>query len=138
MPADRKPVLESELRAAKEILSAAGIQLVNACDQRLVGTLPPELSEALAWAVREGVTNVIRHSRARICTIDLKEGSGFAVVTVADDGTGSPTPAELPVGGSGIRGLQERLQTLGGNCEAHGRAQGGFALTATVPTRGRE
>lgn len=135
----RRPVLERELRAAQEILSAAGIQLVNKCDPRLVGTLPAELSEALAWAVREGVTNVIRHSRAKTCTINLTEGSGTAVVEVADDGTGDPAAAaEIPARGSGLRGLRERFQALGGKCEAHRRIQGGFALTATVPTRGEE
>ena len=132
----RRPALERELRVAQEILSAAGIRLVNQCDPHLVGRLPDWLSEALAWAVREGVTNVIHHSRAKTCVIDLTEGSDSAVIEVADDGTGDPIlAAEIPSRGSGLRGLHERFEALGGKCEAQGRVQGGFALIATVPSR---
>ncbi len=131
----RRPDLARELRAAQEILSAAGIRLVNRCDMRLVGRLSDRHNTALAWAVREGVTNVIRHSRANICTIDLREDAGQAVVEIADDGSGAAEAcAEAPNRGNGLRGLRERFEALGGKCEALNRARGGFALTAAVPT----
>ena len=134
----RKPDLARELRAAQEILSAAGIRLVNDCDMPTVGRLVPEQNEALAWAVREGVTNVIRHSRAKTCVIVLRESAGRVLVEIADDGTGqSETDGALPSRGSGLRGLRERFDALGGRCEANNRTRGGFSLTASLPARGQ-
>ena len=132
----RKPELSHELRGAQEILTAAGIQLVNRCDLRLVGRLSAGHSEALAWAVREGVTNVIRHSRAKTCAIDLREDSGAIVVEILDDGNGSEAAA-TQAKGSGLHGLRERFSALGGTCEAQRRARGGFVLTAAIPTGGK-
>ncbi|MGO9410429.1 MAG: sensor histidine kinase [Spirochaetia bacterium] len=135
----RKPDLAHELRAAAEILSAAGIQLVRTGDPDAAGRLSPGRNEALAWAVREGVTNVIRHSRAKTCTIDLREDGRSAVVEISDDGNGGAGAAPgVSRGGSGLRGLHERFEALGGECDARGRAQGGFVLTATVPAEGQE
>jgi len=135
----RKPDLARELRAAQEILSAAGIQFENRCRRRCVERLSPQSSEALAWVVREGVTNVIRHSRAKTCVIDLREDPDVTTVEILDDGTGD---AEASAGilsrGSGLRGLRERFAALGGRCDAGNRAPGGFVLTASVPTGGRE
>jgi two-component system sensor histidine kinase DesK len=131
----RRPDLANELRAAQEILSAAGIRLESTGDQGLAARLSPERNGALAWAVREGVTNVIRHSRAKTCAIDLQEEAGCAVVEIADDGNGGEeTASQTERQGNGLRGLRERFEALGGKCEARGRAQGGFVLTATVPT----
>jgi two-component system, NarL family, sensor histidine kinase DesK len=131
----RKPDLFRELRAAAEILSAAGIQLENRCNPPLVASLSTVNNEALAWAVREGVTNVIRHSRARTCLIELSEKDGLLTMEIADDGSGDSAAAEgHPGRGNGLRGLRERFSALGGECRAGGREQGGFAVTATIPT----
>jgi two-component system sensor histidine kinase DesK len=133
----RRPDVAHELRAAQEILSAAGIRLVNRCEMRLVDGLSEEHNTALAWAVREGVTNVIRHSRAKTCTIDLTKNAERIVVEISDDGAGpAETAAGIPSRGNGLRGLRERLEALGGKCDAQSRAPVGFALTAVVPTRG--
>jgi len=60
----RQPALESELDGARQLLDAAGID----CQiEQTAGTLPPSLDTVLAWTVREGVTNLIRHSRALRC-----------------------------------------------------------------------
>src|SRR5262249_3539777 len=64
----RRPSLVSEIAAARELLAAAGI------DARIgpsPAALPLAADGLLGWAVREGVTNVVRHSRARLCTIRL-------------------------------------------------------------------
>src|SRR5262249_20632302 len=90
---------------------------------------------ALAWTVREGVTNVIRHSRARVCTIAIRSEADGIGVEVSDDGEGSsefrvPNSERL---GSGVAGLAERVRALGGRFEAGPRAEGGFRLAVWVP-----
>ena len=82
----RQPSLPSELAGARVALEAAGIELrVDAGEEPLA----PEVESVLAWAVREGATNAIRHSGARHAEITLRPG----VLEIADDGTGAPRPA---------------------------------------------
>jgi two-component system, NarL family, sensor histidine kinase DesK len=72
----------------------------------------------LAWAVREGVTNIIRHSRARQCRIHLIQEHGRACAEVINDG-GRPELVESMVRpGLGLAGLRERVSALGGRMEA--------------------
>ncbi len=99
----RQPRLESGLEGARQLLSAAGIDVQI---EPLSEALSPETSAVLAWTVREGVTNVIRHSRARHCEIKLIQGNG----------TRAESPSERP--GLGLAGLRERVSALGGRMEA--------------------
>jgi two-component system sensor histidine kinase DesK len=129
-----QPALPSELAAARELLAAAGIALTQ------TGTppaaLPGGVEAVLAWTVREGVTNVIRHSRARSCTIRLTREPDAAGVEVRDDGDAEARrTARQAAGsaGSGLRGLAERVRALGGDCEAEPIAGGGFRLAVWVP-----
>jgi two-component system sensor histidine kinase DesK len=94
--------LPAELARARSSLAAAGIEaeLPNATD-----AVPTELREVCAWALREGVTNVIRHSEASTCTVTLSERG----ITVADDGVG---PRAGPPG-TGLLGLRERATAAG-------------------------
>jgi len=112
----RQPRLESELEGARQLLSAAGIDYQI---QPNTLVLPPETSAVLAWTVREGVTNVIRHSRARHCEITLIQGNGTVGAAVINDG-GREAHAESPSGrpGLGLAGLRERVSALGGRMEA--------------------
>ncbi len=112
----RQPRLESELEGARQLLEAAGI---DAQIDPLNETLPPEISAVLAWTVREGVTNVIRHSRAQHCEITLLQGNGTVGAEVINDG-GRAARAESPYGrpGLGLAGLRERVSALGGRMEA--------------------
>ncbi|MEV4254997.1 ATP-binding protein, partial [Spirillospora sp. NPDC049652] len=106
---------------------AAGIEPVV----RTTGTpLPDEADGLFGWAVREAVTNVVRHSRARRCEIVVRREPDAAVLSVTDDGTaseGSFTP------GNGLTGLTERLGAAGGDVIARPRPSGGFAVTARLP-----
>ena len=132
----RQPTLAGELRAAAEILAAAGIAFGH--DQAPATLLPP-VEAVLAWAVREGVTNVIRHSRARSCSIRLHTSSSDAGVTVSDDGRGKPAvpgaAASVPgqASGHGLAGLSERVAALGGTSQGAPQAGGGFRLTVSIP-----
>ncbi|MBW8484933.1 sensor histidine kinase [Actinomadura parmotrematis] len=119
--------LAAELEAARTALADAGVRPVI----RSAGdALPGEADALLGWVVREGVTNVIRHSGARTCEITLRHGGGEAVVQVRDDGAG-PAPGAP---GNGLRGLAERLAEAGGSVAAGPGDGGGYALTATVGT----
>jgi two-component system sensor histidine kinase DesK len=94
--------------------------------------------------VREAVTNVIRHSRARCCDVRVTAGLAEAAAEVVDDGVGrrrSPSavedapPASLPEwAGNGLTGLAERLAALGGHLDLSAQSGGGFRLRASVPT----
>lgn len=133
----RLPTLASELQGAQEILAAAGIACRYEGEPQVITSLPTSIEAALSWTVREGVTNVIRHSRARHCTIRVKRSSNDVCVEVIDDGTGLPVTAlstgTLASGGNGLRGLRERIAALGGSCEAGPRKEGGFRLAVAVP-----
>jgi len=144
----RQPTLASELHAAQELLSAAGIAFDYEFDEGIMDTLPPNIEAALAWAIREGVTNVIRHSHARQCTVRARRSAREASVEVIDDGTTLSSSVALQSrntdsfvragGGSGLRGLAERLSALGGKCGAGPLPSGGFRLFASAPLAERK
>ena len=134
----RQPTLANELHAAQEILSAAGIVYTCEEDEGIQGTLPPPIEAVLSWTVREGVTNVIRHSRAHRCTVRVTHDIHSAHVEVIDDGAKTSTLSSSPVPidattSNGLRGLTERIAALGGQCEAQAQASGGFRLAVSVP-----
>ena len=111
----RQPTLSGELEGARQLLSAAGIdsQIVP-----LKEALPPMLDTALAWTVREAVTNVIRHSRARQCLIELTLKNGIVGAGVLSDGSARVQVESTTRPGLGLAGLRERVSALGGHMEA--------------------
>ena len=127
----RQPTLLSELHGAQEILAAAGITYRYDCDESIIGTLPTAVESVLAWAVREGVTNVIKHSRAHLCMIRVGRDKQAVQLEVSDDGSGSEN--NTADSGIGLRGLVERVEVLGGRCTAKPRNEGGFRLTISLP-----
>ncbi len=129
----RQPTLASELQAAQEILDAAGITYLYQGDESAINDLPATVEATLSWAVREGVTNVIRHSRAQQCTIRVTRDAHEISVEVIDDGAGASSAPATGNLGNGLRGLAERVATLDGKCEASPRAGGGFRLAVLIP-----
>jgi two-component system sensor histidine kinase DesK len=130
----RRPTLATEVAGARDALGGAGIDV----DARIEATgLRPDVEAVLAWAVREGATNVLRHSRARHCTIEvgIDGHEGAAVVSVVDDGLGASGPQQPGTGpsGAGLLGLAERATAVGGRLESGPRRDGGFALRMWVP-----
>lgn len=124
----RQPSLSQELDGATETLRETGIQVLVAGGP---GTLPGPVDAALAWTVREATTNVIRHAQARRVRFDFaREDQGVRLrvtndgVSVAADGSGN---------GNGLRGLRERLRTLGGDLSYGPGEVDGFTLTAWLP-----
>ncbi|WP_372459927.1 sensor histidine kinase [Streptomyces anatolicus] len=137
----RRRTLAGELAGARTALTAAGIDAdvpLQAPDG-----LPDEQGEAaLAWALREAVTNVVRHSSARRCTVAFTARQTLAgpvlELSVEDDGTGGSGAAP----GNGLTGLTERVEAVGGTLEAGPAGPAGsagargFRLTARVPLSG--
>lgn len=118
----RKASLPAELVGARAALAAAEIQadLPHAVDN-----VPAELQEPFAYVLREGVTNVIRHSGAARCSVRL----GESWIEIRDDGAASGAVGA----GHGLAGLTERLAQLGGSLDVGRCSDGGFRLLASVP-----
>ncbi|GAA0391262.1 sensor histidine kinase [Streptomyces luteireticuli] len=124
----RRPTLDGELAGARTALAAAGVtaDLGGAAGRH--PDLGPDAEGALAWALREAVTNVVRHSGASRCEIALTEAGDELCLTVTDDGRGPEGPH-----GNGLTGLTERMALADGRLVT-GRARGGgFRLRAYVP-----
>ncbi|HET8841227.1 MAG TPA: histidine kinase [Ktedonobacteraceae bacterium] len=112
----RQPRLASELDGARQLLEAAGIEHSI---EKPPGELPQPLDAVLAWAVREGITNIIRHSRARYCLLRFAQDQGWIEVEMLNDREETETtdPQRFEQG-SGLPGLRERVRKLGGTMEA--------------------
>jgi len=122
----RDLTLPGELTRAREALRSADIaaDLPNSTDE-----VPTELRELFAWTVREGVTNVIRHSGATTCRIRLAADR----VEVRDDGNGPPAcPSSQAPAGHGLNGLRERAAALGSVLVTRTVEPRGFALEVTA------
>jgi two-component system sensor histidine kinase DesK len=130
----RRPTLAIEVITARNALEAAGIELDDDAELTLrSGTFDPDAEAVLAWCLREAVTNVIRHSRARHCRIRLTARLGELALEVTDDGQGFGDQDPENPKGSGLRGMSERLSAVGGSLSVGPVNPGhGFRLTATV------
>jgi two-component system sensor histidine kinase DesK len=129
----RQSTLASELAGASQLLAAAGIvyRYEGVDGARL--DLPASIEAALAWTVREGVTNVIRHSRASECVISLTHSPAEVAVEIEDNGVGAAITEATGVTSSGLRGLAQRVAAIGGRYETGPRAGGGFHLAVYAP-----
>ena len=121
----RRPTLPAEISSARAALRAAGIDFVVS-DQ--IGTVPPDKDAVLAWCLREAVTNVVKHSGAGRCDLQLSRENGQVSMRVSDDGRGA---ADLG-GGSGIAGMRERAEMAGGTLDV--KRDGGVSVVVTVPS----
>lgn len=129
----REGSLATELDRARSALSAADIDPVV---RQSGPPLTPQNEALLGWVVREAVTNAVRHSRATRCEITLDGILDRVRLTVADDGTGDTGAATGPaegVGGTGLKGLTERLTVAGGSLRYGPSPRGGFTVTAELP-----
>ncbi|MEZ2347708.1 sensor histidine kinase [Terriglobus sp. RCC_193] len=98
--------LEEELARANAILRTAGI--ATEC-LSLPMTLSPTQETVLALAMREAVTNVVRHSHARNCRLRIEQLDACCLLEIQDDGHGGQQ-----IEGNGVRGMRERVEALGG------------------------
>jgi two-component system, NarL family, sensor histidine kinase DesK len=115
--------LGAEISDAGEALEAAGVTLTS--DIANVA-LPPSHEAVLSMAMREAVTNIVRHAQAKQCAIRIESNRTHCVLTVIDDGRGGREPF-----GSGLTGMRERVEALGGTLHRDGTR--GTTLTITLP-----
>ncbi|MEU5953625.1 sensor histidine kinase [Streptomyces sp. NPDC047525] len=122
----REGSLATELDRARDLLDAAGIEAVV---RQSGPPLAPQTAALLGWVVRESATNVVRHSKATRCEIEVTGTAERTRLLITDDGrgVGSTTP------GSGLKGLAERLAAAGGSLESGPAPRGGFRVTAELP-----
>ena len=123
----RRPTLAAEVDSARDALRAAGIA-VDVVTPSVA--LPADAEAILAWAVREGATNALRHAQAGRVGITVDAGLDEARIEVVDDGRGADGPLD---GGTGLVGLAERVARAHGRIEAAGLPGGGFRLAVAVP-----
>lgn len=129
----RQVTLEAELEGARIALVAAGFGVgLEHPDE----PLDPATDALLGWVVREGATNIVRHSGGTHCSMLLTHDGGEVRLEILDDG---PKPAagasaRASMGsGRGLRGLRERVDQAGGTMTSGWREGDGYALVVTVP-----
>jgi two-component system, NarL family, sensor histidine kinase DesK len=117
--------LGAEIGIARRSLLSADVKLTTALS-------PVNLSSSqvnvLSLALREAVTNVVRHAHATACHVALVEKDGAIHFTIEDNGVGGEIRE-----GNGLRGMQERVQSIGGAVKLTGLANGGTSLEISVP-----
>lgn len=123
---DRHSVsLGAEIDAATNLLAAAGV--VTDIDVDLPD-LDPAIGDVLAWTVREGTTNLLRHSDARTCRLRAGRSDGVVQLEIVNDGVRASSGR-----GSGLAGLGDRALALSGTVTAGPRPDGRFRLLVEIP-----
>lgn len=125
----REMSLERELGGVRRVLQAAGIS----CDfHDIPATLDLATKVALAWAVREAATNILRHSRATVCnlTVEQDDKRGRIRIGLSNDGA---LAESSDTDGSGLAGVRERLTQVGGTSTRRTTQDGWFHLVLDVP-----
>jgi two-component system sensor histidine kinase DesK len=115
--------LESELKQARATLETAGIAVEASVQAPRLSAMQESV---FALALREAVTNVVRHAQATFCRLTLRQDGAFCELEIADNGRGG---AEQD--GSGLSGMRERVEALGGMLERDGSH--GTLLRIRVP-----
>ena len=115
--------MQSELQRARSTLETAGLHVEQQCE---TFDIPSAHERVIALVLREAVTNIVRHARAKRCTITLRRGDNSYLLEVRDDGAGG-----LLEPGMGMRGMSERIASLGG--AMNWRSDQGTHLSIEVP-----
>ncbi|MEV6717344.1 histidine kinase [Lentzea sp. NPDC051208] len=123
----RELSLTDEIESARSVLTAAGVRTTIEADQL---DLSPRSRTVLATVLREGVTNLLRHSDATRCTITISGTDRLASIDIVNDGAPAEAGAER---GSGLTNLATRATAIGGSLLAQTTSGGGYRLHAEVP-----
>lgn len=131
----RRMKLDTELAGARIALSAAGIDVDI---ESPAAPLDPGTDGLLGWIVREGVTNVVRHSGGAHCAIHIVTEDQAVRLEIVDDGRPASERESRAIGrvGSGLSGIRDRLAAAGGRMEAGPLRGRGYRLAAVLPLVG--
>lgn len=128
----RNTGLAHELRNAQNTLSSAQVDFISDLSDGSTENLPPVIENVLALALREAVTNIIRHSQATACEVSLSIQDQTVHFKIADNGPqAAPELIKDLRRGNGLTGMNERVHALGGNLVLS--AQKGVSITITLP-----
>ena len=123
----RESGLAHALASARASLAAAEVKLDERVERFALG---PAAENVVALALREAVTNIVRHAGAKRCSVSLELEHGVAVLRIADDG--SARSEDDIRHGNGLTGMRERVASVGGKLAL--RARAGLELELRVPT----
>ena len=115
--------LDEVLASVRAVLEAADVRCVVRAE---TGSLAPETRALLATVVREGATNILKHSKAERCTITIEDG----VLEMSNDGVSGPVGEHAP---NGLAGLAQRVRAAGGTLDGRPTGEGHYLLRAAVP-----
>jgi signal transduction histidine kinase len=91
--------------------------------------LPEPIEAAAYYLIAEALTNVAKYAQASEARVRVAQADGSLLVEVSDDGVGGADAS----GGSGLRGLADRVEALGGRLELVSPTGGGTSLRAEIP-----
>ncbi|RKS96951.1 two-component system sensor histidine kinase DesK [Streptomyces sp. 3211.6] len=128
----RDMTLSAEARSARAILTAADIT-ADVDVTATTGLLDPDVDTVLATVLREGITNALRHSKMRHCSIRATVDDDHVSLCLVNDGVGGEPQAVAADSGNGLGNLRLRLAAVGGRMTSHIDDKGFFRLTATAP-----
>jgi two-component system sensor histidine kinase DesK len=133
----RSMSLTAEVASAKSVLTSAGVAAQVELDEE-VNSLDPAVATVIATVVREGVTNLLRHTEAQNCRITARVSDGVVRVVMINDGLVAGYRDTSPHSGSGLSNLRRRLEGLGGRLVVETQRQNGpggdrFQLVAEAP-----
>jgi signal transduction histidine kinase len=124
----RELSLDNESESARSLLLAADVAVTT---EIKCGDLPTPVKTVLATVLREGITNVLRHSNAKCCEISMRQADGRVWLDIVNDGV--QTNRAQSDGGAGIQNLAARIATLHGQLVAGIEADGRYGLHAWAP-----
>ncbi len=132
----RELSLDQESRSAQAVLAAADVQVRLEVEHE---NLPAQVRTVLAVVLREGVTNVLRHSKVERCEIAVRRVEDGVTLDIVNDGVQNGAgprddkPIRVETSGSGITNMSDRVAGLGGQLTAGLEPDGRFRLRAVVP-----
>ncbi|HEX3592806.1 MAG TPA: histidine kinase [Pseudonocardiaceae bacterium] len=126
----RELSLHEEVRSAESVLRSSDVDVRMHLD---FGDPAVPVRTILGMVLREGVTNVLRHSKAEHCDIVIRQSDGVVSITLTNDGVAESARTRDPDSGSGISNLSTRVAALSGQVTTRTLADGRFELHASVP-----
>jgi two-component system sensor histidine kinase DesK len=126
----RELSLPAEAQSARSVLLAADVEVHMELDY---GELPAQMRTVLATILREGITNVLRHSKAERCDITFRQDGSYVRLDIVNDGVSEVPAKRLPHSGSGIYNLSVRVAALNGRLTAGLDPDGRYRLRVTAP-----
>jgi signal transduction histidine kinase len=129
------PAILSE-RGLRPALTALGRRSVVPVELELRAErrLPGPVEVAAYYAVSEALANAAKHAQASVVQVELDTSGAILRLTVRDNGVGGADPAR----GSGLVGLRDRIEALGGTLEVTSPAGGGTLLLIEIPAEGQD